>query len=265
MKRKNTVVILSVLAVVLFLAAVQVLFTIQAPCKWLDAVWEPGEFITFAGTVSLGIVAVYQTKKANDVSERLLAIEEERRRPQIDIRPISEKQRMQCDRQHFIASSTDDTYVFVDENWRETFNKGDDFWFAIKNVRDTDVLNIAPIEVTPAILDAHGRAQTVLEKQQIATSCRLDHILGGETVPFLLGTEKLWTRVAEKPGQRLRLSIEFLLTNSDGEKYLQTVELQMMNAYNSGILTPAIIQKNVGKARKYETRGRRGAVEDGGI
>ena len=71
---------------ILFLIVVQILFSIPAPCKWLDAVWEAGDFISFAGTIVLGLVSVYQTKKANDISIKLLEIEEERSRPQIDIR-----------------------------------------------------------------------------------------------------------------------------------------------------------------------------------
>lgn len=58
-----------VLACVVFLAIVQVLFTIKAPCKWLEAEWGAGDIISFVGTIVLGFIAVTQTQKANKVAE----------------------------------------------------------------------------------------------------------------------------------------------------------------------------------------------------
>lgn len=54
---------------ILFLICVQVLFTIPAPCKWLDAVWEAGDFISLVGTLVLGYVAMCQTQRANKMAE----------------------------------------------------------------------------------------------------------------------------------------------------------------------------------------------------
>lgn len=52
-----------------FLVVVQILFTIPAPCKWLDAVWEAGDLITFVGTIALGFIAVRQTQYANEIAK----------------------------------------------------------------------------------------------------------------------------------------------------------------------------------------------------
>lgn len=52
-----------------FLITVQILFRIEAPCKWLDAVWEAGDLISFVGTLVLGYVAVLQTQRANNMAE----------------------------------------------------------------------------------------------------------------------------------------------------------------------------------------------------
>lgn len=76
--------------------------------------WGAGDFISFVGTISLGLVAVYQTKKANEISSRLLQIEEERRRPQIDIRAISEDKLKQYSRQQLISASIEGIFVHVD-------------------------------------------------------------------------------------------------------------------------------------------------------
>lgn len=54
---------------IIFLLAVQILFSIPAPNKWLEAVWEAGDLISFVGTIVLGFIAVKQTAEANRTAE----------------------------------------------------------------------------------------------------------------------------------------------------------------------------------------------------
>lgn len=245
---KKSQLFLWICTVVFFLVGVQVLFSIPAPCKWLDAVWEAGDLMSFVGTISLGIVAVYQTRKANEISFRLLQIEEERRRPQIDIRAISEDKLKQYNRQQLISSSVEGIYVNVDSDWRENVNAGDNFWFEIKNIRDIDIINIQPVTVTSQIIGSN-EACIVSNEHCLSTSCNLNLIQGKDTVPFLLGMNNIWTKVAELSNQSLLLSFEFKIMNSDGEEYLQQISVNMINAYNSNILTPVIINKKVYKSK----------------
>lgn len=58
-----------VVVTAVFLIIVQVLFRIEAPCKWLDAVWKAGDLISLVGTLVLGYVAVLQTQRANDMAD----------------------------------------------------------------------------------------------------------------------------------------------------------------------------------------------------
>ena len=74
------------IASVVFLIVIQVLFSIPAPCKWLEAVWEAGDLISFVGTIVLGYVAVSQTQRANKMSERLMDIENNRY--MLEVRPF---------------------------------------------------------------------------------------------------------------------------------------------------------------------------------
>lgn len=74
------------IASVIFLIAVQVLFCIPAPCKWLEATWEAGDLISFVGTIVLGFVAISQTQKANKMTERLMDIENNRY--MLEVRPF---------------------------------------------------------------------------------------------------------------------------------------------------------------------------------
>ena len=239
--------ILYICIIVIFLIGVQVLFSIPAPCKWLEAVWGAGDFISFIGTISLGLVAIYQTKNANEISYRLLQIEEDRRRPQIDIRAISESKLKKYDRDQLISASIEGTYVFVDNEWNETENTGNNFWFEIKNVKDTDIINIQPTIAISEIIDSN-KACIASHKYRLSTSCNLNLIQCNDAVPFLLGMNSIWAKVAEKPNQHLQLSLEFAITNFDGEEYLERISLDMVNAYNCNILTPVILRKDVCKS-----------------
>lgn len=70
---------------IVFLVAVQVMFSILAPCKWLEAAWEAGDLITFVGTVSLGFVAWKQSQMANSVSKELIKLQSDEYMPVITV------------------------------------------------------------------------------------------------------------------------------------------------------------------------------------
>ncbi len=72
--RKNWILIWIILSV-LYAMVIQVLFTIPAPNIWLEAHWTAGDILTYASTVSLGLLALWQNKHIqdeNDVAQRKL-------------------------------------------------------------------------------------------------------------------------------------------------------------------------------------------------
>lgn len=78
---------------IVFLAAVQISFSITAPNKWLRAVWAAGDLITFVGTITLGYVALRQSKMANDMAEQANMVskalmEIEQNRYKLELRPF---------------------------------------------------------------------------------------------------------------------------------------------------------------------------------
>ena len=73
------------LASAMFLAFVQVLFTIEAPNKWLEAKWDAGDLISFAGTIVLGFIAISQTQYANKMNQKLLEMQYNEYRPLLEI------------------------------------------------------------------------------------------------------------------------------------------------------------------------------------
>lgn len=75
-------------ASILFLVLVQVVYTIEAPCKWLEAKWNAGDIISFAGTIVLGFVAIKQTQHANRISYKLLELENDANIPLLEIKEM---------------------------------------------------------------------------------------------------------------------------------------------------------------------------------
>lgn len=84
MKQKdaNTLAIIAIVVLVI----VHILFSIPAPCPWLQAVWDAGDLITYIGTIVLGIVAFTQNANANETNHRLMLLEESRYR--LETRPF---------------------------------------------------------------------------------------------------------------------------------------------------------------------------------
>ncbi len=58
---------------IIFAVVIQVLFTCETSNKWLVAKWEAGDILTYASTVALGLLALWQNnrfKKENDKNEQ---------------------------------------------------------------------------------------------------------------------------------------------------------------------------------------------------
>ena len=81
--RKNKKLFIFFIIIIVFLPIVSIhfLFKLKANIYWLQSEWEPGELLgyfgdllSFLGTVSLGIIAIYQTEKANSLSNKLVEL-----------------------------------------------------------------------------------------------------------------------------------------------------------------------------------------------
>lgn len=74
-----------IIASIMFFVVIQILFTIEAPCKWLEAKWGAGDIISFAGTIVLGFIAISQTQYANQINKKLLEMQREDYLPLLEI------------------------------------------------------------------------------------------------------------------------------------------------------------------------------------
>lgn len=89
-KHKWLLGIIAILAFVLPLVVVQLIFKVNARSNFFIAAWNAGDllgyigaFFSFFGTVSLGVLALWQNKKANDINRRLYKLEASKQLPDI--------------------------------------------------------------------------------------------------------------------------------------------------------------------------------------
>lgn len=91
-RHKKLLIILLVVAVLFPVVFIHFLFKIKTNCYWIQAEWSAGDALgyagnvfSFVGTVVLGYVAICQTEKANSLSNEILSLEWEKRKPYLDI------------------------------------------------------------------------------------------------------------------------------------------------------------------------------------
>lgn len=93
-KNKRKMIIIIVLIIVLPMLITHILFKIKTGCEYIYADWNAGDLLgyfgdvlSFVGTIVLGYVSITQTEKANSLSDELVQLEWEKRKPFLDIIP----------------------------------------------------------------------------------------------------------------------------------------------------------------------------------
>jgi len=103
-----------------------------------------GSFLSFVGTVLLGVVALYQSYKANCLSERLLKLEEEKNIPIVDIIEIIDEPKDLPDNTY--RNSLHITFNDIDFHFKSdnTLDFCDEpvFAFALKNICPNHITSI---------------------------------------------------------------------------------------------------------------------------
>ena len=203
-----------------------------------------GTILGAIGTIVLGVIAIYQTKKANSISERLLQIEEAHLSPKIDLRAITNEKLKGYDRTNLICCHIPNIMTYITDDMREISNQGDNFWFEIKNIGERDILNIIPQKLTVEIIDAD---KNLIDNKVYSLSMQfnMNSLTENSTIPFLLGMNNIWVDVYKKPNCSLLLKFDFLLMNSEGTNYNQIIELEMINSNVRDILTPVFVNKKI--------------------
>lgn len=174
-------VLLCVCVLVVPIIIVHILFSMEAPTVWISAKWSAGDllayiagFESFAGTMVLGIIAVYQTKQANRLQKTSVQ----------GMQPLLSVSSMQFYEMSTSVERTVDgrtffrlTDSYVDSAFLPEVNiyMGDakvkylkKFRMTIMNVSDTPISRIAfdQIEFPNIQSEGTGKIKEVLEKEK---------------------------------------------------------------------------------------------------
>lgn len=90
-KHKKLSVLLIVATILVPIIVIHILFKIKTNCYWITAEWKAGDVLgyfgdvlSFVGTVVLGYVAICQTERANNISEKLMEMDLVKMKPCFD-------------------------------------------------------------------------------------------------------------------------------------------------------------------------------------
>lgn len=196
----------------LFLVCIQILFTIKAPCIWLEATWEAGDLISIVGTLTLGFISIKQSEKANAMSMQLMYIEKERHK--LEVRPFV----MITDWSADIVKDTKILYNFSDKKYIQV---GD--W---ESPQEALALSLKFQNTTGSTLTLQYYSGS-----HFTTNCKINLsnpklILGpGESGEFsFFATPEFLSKLAGKT-----IQWDFLLENRFYEKYHETFNTIVMS------------------------------------
>lgn len=219
-----------------FLIAVHVLFKLSAPGYWLEPTWSAGELLSFAGTIVLGFVAVFQTRQANNISRRLMEKEINEAMPYVDLRPLTAEKLNKYKKHEVFYCFVDGYHARFDDECKLIQSDGETLYFLIKNVRDTDILSIC---VSTIQIGVYAEGEILDKKEYVAqNSFYGDSINGNAELPFIVTVpEDVFVKVAAYVKDHLEKSnacslyIEFCfhMTNIDGNVYRENISMNVVN------------------------------------
>lgn len=243
-----------------------ILLFFTAPVKWLEAKWNPGELLTFIGTITLSYVAIEQNRKANDIANKALElnktiseIEIERDFPFIDLRPITYTEFKKHNKNHILSVSLDNCYCLLDDNMDIQDSDGDVFIFELKNVRENDILDIKVHAVEIGVSKNKEDIVQGYDNYSAETSLRDNTLRNFERIPLVLTIPDKWFSEVDKCYNQssdteddfsLYVSIYFVLMSNSGAYYTQNIELNVVNSAPGDICLPIIVKKFINKPKK---------------
>ena len=208
---------------IVFLVFVQILYTIPAPSEWLEAKFDAGDLISFVGTIVLGIVAIIQTKEANEqakvaneMSNRLMQLEENRYK--LETRPFIILKDWDAFFENFYNIINCHEKLYVQSTHFELTKGKNAFCVAL------ELLNTTQAYVTVQIKDVRyiDENRKVLDVHSYANTNNMNLRLN----PGEFGTMVFWGE-REKMIAALRygkIRVNFYLENRFGERYQESFD-----------------------------------------
>lgn len=209
-----------------------------------------GTVLSFAGTVVLGIIAVWQTRKANNLSRRMLELEETRNVPMVDLCQINgiPSDLPNGIYQNALTAAIDGCHLAMKEDNTILHSDGDVLAFMLRNVSDTYVTSL---EIPSIQYVAYKNGQAVnAQSTNAETSGGIRTFAAGETQYLLLTGIDTSLDPGDLPEEETRkkmleLELTFLLGNTQGKRFRETIHVCYYPARErNDILYPHIFRKD---------------------
>ena len=201
------------IASVLFLLIIQVLFTLQAPYKWMEATWEAGDLISFVGTMVLGYIAIHQTEQANLMSKKLMDIEENQYK--IDIQPfvvVIDWRVYEFEHTQMLMNADNKRYVCIG-----AYGDGETFGLALRLLNTTS--SYVTVEYFRGITERNSWDNICVNQMN-----RKIYIKPNDSEEIILYASANFIRSLENK----KSTISFILENRFGQRYKETFELYII-------------------------------------
>lgn len=249
-----------VIITLLVLILVHCMFSFPAPSEFFSAKWGAGDILILIGTLLLGFVAISQTQRANKtaeeaakVSKALLDKELAEVKPFIDVRQLTKTDTKSLSVERSIKVSTElnnrQYYCRLNNDFSIIDEKGETFYFGIKNVCNHDILGIKLQQIKMACFNNN------LEELNFGTSICVGSMASGELTALILSVPSQYfiqaaakdhiNRLKTENSVYISLHLRFDLLNTDGQHYSETVKLRVINAEQSGLYFPVILEKDL--------------------
>jgi len=196
-----------------------------------------GSFLSFAGSVVLGLVAVEQSRKANHLSERMLDIEERQEVPVIDIQEMKEEHvpsEKSAYHKALQIQVRNQVFYFNDDNTLGEDSDTDVVVFSIKNISSSYITSMQLDGIEAKTTFYNGKS-IVSSLYGISYNGGVRVLGDGETLYLIIGGidfekppvethEEIFDQEYTNP--MIEMELSFLLGNIRGKKYRETIQLR---------------------------------------
>lgn len=228
----------------------QILSHFDQPGSWIDSL-DFGKddllnfyaaFFTFAGTILLGVAAVFLSQQANDMNKRLLKIEENEYIPTIDINCMGPDELKDFALKDVFAINLDDSFTDVDSDMEITTDStGDIVILSMTNVSKTDIINVELYQLRLKL--RYGRGKSIPLPYKKLTVSLNNKVPYQSTIPFLIGGINLELPEGINETPVLGVMAEFHSTNFLGDVYVQKIKFDLISLWDEQITFPLVENK----------------------
>ena len=215
-----------------------------------------GSFLSFAGSVVLGLVAVEQSRKANHLSERMLDIEERQEIPILDVMEVidGEEPTAKDALRNALRLTIDERFYYLEEDNSLGESNTNVLVFVLKNISDNHIISMNVTGVTNTTV--FNSEKSVVTKAKMISwtggvrvfgsgDCQY-MVIGGVDFEYPPGmtSDQAFEEGYYNPASLLEFC--FTLKNARGKTYEEKIRIRA--AYlptASGINYPCIVEKEI--------------------